>query len=326
MKALITTVPFGTQNNLPLKLLEDAGIEYLINPLDKKLTESELVNMISDFDIIIAGTEIISKKVMDMGINLKMISRVGIGLDGVDLISARDRDIIVSYTPDAPAPAVSELTIGMMLTLLRSVHVSNMQMHQGEWKRFFGRRLSECVVGIIGVGRIGRGVIEHLSGFNLKTILLNDIKSSDEYDGCDNIKWVDKETIYKEADIITLHIPLTVKTKGMVRSSHLKSMKHDAIIINTARGGIINEDDLYAVMQEGHLSAAAIDVFNQEPYDGKLIEIERCLLTAHMGSMSIDCRTEMEIKATEEAVRFVKKEELKSKVPESEYFVQQEGL
>ena len=113
MKALITTVPFGTQNNLPLKLLEDAGIEYLINPLDKKLTESELVNMISDFDIIIAGTEIISKKVMDMGINLKMISRVGIGLDGVDLISARDRDIIVSYTPDAPAPAVSELTIGI---------------------------------------------------------------------------------------------------------------------------------------------------------------------------------------------------------------------
>jgi len=103
-------------------------------------------------------------------------------------------------------------------------------------------------------------------------------------------------------------------------------MKSDAIIINTSRGGIVNEKDLYDVMQSGHLSGAAIDVFNEEPYNGPLKEIERCLLTAHMGSMSVDCRTRMEIEATEEAVRFLTGKKLEGKVPEGEYEVQRKGL
>ena len=128
-KVLITTVPFGDKNRLPLELLESAGIECLINPLNKKLTESQLTDMITDFDVIIAGTEPISEKVMKRASKLKLISRVGIGLESVDLISAQKWGIKVSYTPDAPAPAVSELTLGLMLCLLRSVHVSNAQMH-----------------------------------------------------------------------------------------------------------------------------------------------------------------------------------------------------
>ena len=112
----------------------------------------------------------------------------------------------------------------------------------------------------------------------------------------------------------------------MIRKKHLLSMKQDAIIINTARGGIINEQDLYEVMQSGHLSGAAIDVFEQEPYDGPLKEIQRCLLTAHMGSMSVDCRTRMEIEATEEAIRFLTGKPLEGVVPEDEYDVQKESL
>ena len=175
MKVLITTVPFADKNKLPLRLLEKKGIEYLINPLNKKLTEDELANMVTDFDVIIAGTEQITAKVMDKAKNLRMISRVGIGLDSVDLLAARDRDIVVSYTPDAPAPAVAELTIGIMLTLLRSAHVSNSQMHFGQWHRFFGRRLSKVTIGIIGIGRIGQGVLEHLKGFGNPKILVNDV-------------------------------------------------------------------------------------------------------------------------------------------------------
>ena len=120
-----------------------------------------------------------------------------------------------------------------------------------------------------------------------------------------NIEWVSKEKIYQEADIISLHVPLKHLTKNMICKEHLLSMKEDAIVINTARDGIINEQDLYEVMQGGHLSVAAIDVFDFEPYSGPLREIQRCLLTAHMGSMSVDCRTRMEIEATEEAVRFL---------------------
>jgi len=325
-KVLITTVPFGERNRLPLDLLEHNNIDYTINPLNKKLTEEEVIEMVADFDVIIAGTESITKKVFNNASNLKMISRVGIGLDSVDLLEAKKQSVTVSYTPDAPAPAVAELTIGLMLTLLRSVQLSNMGMHNGKWHRFFGRRLSEVTIGIIGIGRIGAGVLQHLQGFGSPKILVNDISYDNNLDKKFNIEWLDKETIYQRADVITIHTPLTTQTKDMIKKKQLLSMKEDAIIINTARGGIINEQDLYEVMQDGHLSGAAIDVFNFEPYNGKLKEISRCILTAHMGSMSVDCRTRMEIEATEEVVRFLTNQSLESVVPEEEYAVQREGL
>lgn len=325
-KALITTVPFGDKNRLPLELLENAGIDYLINPLNKKLTEDQLADMVADFDVIIAGTELITEKVMARASKLKLISRVGVGLDGVDLMAAKERGIRVAYTPDAPAPAVAELTLGMMLTLLRSVHVSNAQMHEGKWQRIFGRRLAEITVGIIGVGRIGTRVLRRTKAFGTPRILVNDIMPNYELNREFKLDWVTKEQIYQEADLVSLHLPLTHLTKNMIRREQLLSMKHDAIIINTARGGIINEGDLHDVMMAGHLSGAAIDVFEHEPYSGPLSQIERCLLTAHMGSMSVDCRTRMEIEATEEAVRFLTGKPLTSEVPQAEYDVQSQGL
>ena len=179
-KILITTVPFGDRNRFPLDLLEKANIEYLINPHKTKLTEDQLVKMVSDFDVIIAGTEPITEKVMTQATKLKLVSRVGIGLDGVDLMAARNRGIKVSYTPDAPAPAVAELALGMMLTLLRSVHISNFRMHQGKWQRIFGRRLTEITVGIIGMGRIGTHLLRCIKGFDTLQVLANDNLPNDE--------------------------------------------------------------------------------------------------------------------------------------------------
>lgn len=326
MKVLITTVPFGDKNRSPIDLLDEAGIEFVINPLDKKLTEQELADMVADYDAIIAGTEPITDYVMCRASNLRMISRVGIGLDSVDLMAAERRGIKVSYTPDAPAPAVAELTIGLMISLLRSVHLSNLIMHRGEWKRYFGRRLTETTVGVIGLGRIGKRVLNLLETFGTPRLLVNDIVTDKEIGRKFKIEWVTKDTIYREADIVTCHVPLTTKTKNMICREQLESMKQDAILINTARGGIVNEAELFDVMQAGHLSGAAIDVFEQEPYVGNLSDIERCLLTSHMGSMSIDCRTRMEIEATEEAVRYLTGRALEGEVPEEEYAVQREGL
>ena len=324
-KVLITTIPFGDRSRLSLELLENANIEYLINPLNKKLTEDQLADIVTDFDVIIAGTEPITEKVMNMASNLKLISRVGIGLDNVDLLAAQKRGIKVSYTPDAPTAAVAELSIGLMLSLLRSVHVSNLQMHQGQWYRFLGKRLEEITVGIIGMGRIGTGVLKRLKGFGTSKILVNDIEPNSELDNEFKLEWTSKEKIYKESDIISLHLPITDLTKNLIRKEHLLTMKPDAAIINTSRGGIINEADLYDVMHSGHLSGAAIDVFEKEPYDGPLKEIERCLLTAHMGSMSVDCRTRMEIEATEETVRFFRGNNLEKEVPQDEYELQSQG-
>jgi D-3-phosphoglycerate dehydrogenase / 2-oxoglutarate reductase len=318
-KVLITTAPFGANNRFPLDLLENAGVEYLINPHNKKLTENQLSELISDFDVLIAGTEQITEKVMAQAPKLKLISRVGIGLDSIDLISARKRGIKVSYTPDAPAPAVAELALGMILTLLRSVHISNLQMHQGKWERILGRRLDDVTLGIVGVGRVGTHLLRCMRGFGKIRILVNDILPNFKLNTDFKLEWVPKEQIYKEADVISLHLPLTPLTRNMICSEQLLQMKNETLIINTSRGGIINENDLYTVMRNGHLGGAAIDVFENEPYKGKLADVDRCLLTAHMGSMSIDCRSQMEIEATEEAVRFLSGKQLECEVPSLEY-------
>ncbi len=325
-KALITTVPFADKNRLPIELLESAGIEYLINPLGRKLKEEELAEMVADFDVIIAGTEPITDLVMSRASRLKLISRVGIGLDSVDLMAAEKRGIKVSYTPDAPAPAVAELTLGLMLSLLRSVQLANLQMHNGQWQRHFGRRLAEITVGVIGVGRIGSRVLRRIPAFGTPRVLVNDIRPDPLAAPELKLEWVGKDEIYRQADLISLHVPLTAHTKNMIRREHLLKMKPDALLINTSRGGVINEQDLAEVMRAGHFGGAAIDVFEHEPYGGELAKIDRCLLTAHMGSMSVDCRTRMEIEATEEAVRFLTGRPLQGLVPSDEYDVQRQGL
>jgi D-3-phosphoglycerate dehydrogenase / 2-oxoglutarate reductase len=325
-KALITTVPFADRNRLPLELLESAGIEYLINPLGRKLKEPELAEMAADVDVLIAGTEPITERVMAQARQLKLISRVGIGLDSVDLLAAEKRGIQVSYTPDAPAPAVAELTVGLMLSLLRFIHVSNLQMHAGHWHRHFGRRIAEVTLGIIGTGRIGARVLRRISSFGTPRVLVNDLSPDPKLVPELKLEWVSKEDIYKHADLISLHVPLTAHTKNMIRREHLLQMKPDALVINTSRGGVINERDLAEVLQSGHLGGAAIDVFEREPYEGDLARVERCILTSHMGSMSVDCRTRMEIEATEEAVRFLTGKPLQAKVPPAEYDVQRQGL
>ena len=318
-RVLVTTVPFASENKLPLDLLESRGIEYLINPLNRKLKEKELIDLVKDFDAIIAGTEPITAKVLEAAPSLKIISRVGIGLDSVDLLEAKNRKIASSYTPDAPAPAVAEITIGLMLSLLRYINIANSEMHEGKWNRYYGRRIPEITLGIIGVGRIGGRVLRRLSSFGSPRVLVNDIEPKENITEKLKLEWVDKETIYKKADLISLHLPLTNLTKNMITYDQLKMMKSDAMIINTSRGGIINENDLAKVLREPHLSGAAIDVFENEPYSGDLKNIKNCLLTSHMGSMSLDCRSKMEIEAVEEVVRFFTNKPLKRPVPEEEY-------
>jgi len=319
LKVLISTAPFAVRDKTPLQILEDAGIDYVINPLGRKFKGEEIYNEIAGYDALIAGTEVIDKRTITRSDKLKLIARVGIGLDNVDLLAARNHGVDVCYTPDAPSPAVAELTITMILTMLRQAHISNYQMHAGVWHRYFGRRLSKCTVGVIGVGRIGKRVINHLLGFDVENILVNDLDKSISVRDPDKIQWRDKEFIYREADIITIHVPLTAETKGMIQEPQFSIMKEDAIVVNTARGGIIDEDALFDALKAGKISGAAIDVFEREPYQGKLRQADNCLLTAHMGSMSIDCRTRMEIEATEDTVRYLSGIPLERQVPEYEY-------
>jgi D-3-phosphoglycerate dehydrogenase / 2-oxoglutarate reductase len=318
-KVLITTIPFGARDKMPLELLDDNNIEYTINPYKRKIKESELAELIPDYDGLIAGTETISQRVLDNANNLKIISRVGIGLDGLDLLTARAKNILVTYTPDAPAPAVAELTLGLMICLLRNIHVSNAEMHKGGWERHFGRRIADITIGIIGAGRIGQRVLRRTKSFGTPKILVNDLITYPNLEREFKLHWVTKDTIYRQSDIISLHLPLTTKTRNMITRKEMYNMKLDAMLINTSRGGIINEQDLFEVLKKGHLQGAAIDVFENEPYDGPLKELDNCILTSHMGSMTLDCRSRMEIEATREIVNFFSGNDLSNMVPEFEY-------
>lgn len=320
---LITTVPFGEFDPTPLSRLHAADGEatFVVNPIGRKLKEAELAELAPDFDILIAGTEPITRRVMQAAPRLKLISRVGIGLDSVDLHAARELGIAVSYTPDAPAPAVAELTLAHMLNMLRFLPVIDRKMRAKEWHRIMGERLALQTVGIIGTGRIGSRVLRHLHGFAPARILVNDLQPDTELYAKYNAEHVDKETLYREADVISLHVPLTRQTRHMIGAREMAMMKPTARLVNTARGGIVHEGDLYEALTGGRIAGAAIDVFEEEPYSGPLTQTERCLISCHMGSMTQDCRAEMEIRATEEALRFVRGEPLAGVVPEYEYDV-----
>lgn len=322
LKAIVTTVPFGSIDPKPVELMHKNGLEHVINPLGRKLRPEEVADVIKGFPIIIAGTEPITAKIMDASPELKAICRVGIGLDSIDLVAARQRGIAVSYTPDGPSPAVAELTIGLIIDQLRGVSRADRVIRAGNWNRIPGGRVSLSTIGIIGVGRIGGRLLNHLAGgFPGVRILANDVDPSvqESFRDFPSVKWVEKETIYREADIVSLHAPLTPETIGLVGEAELAMMKRGSFIINTARGGMIDETSLAASLSSDHLAGAAIDVFEEEPYKGPLAEIENIVLTCHMGSMTRDCRARMEIEATEEAIRFAQGKDFLSPVPESEY-------
>jgi len=321
-RILVTTHPFGEKDPRPLEILSKHGINYSLNPYGRKLTEDDLIKLVRDYDVLIAGTEKISRKVLDSAKNLKLISRVGIGLDGIDLIEAKKRNIKVSYTPDAPSPAAAELTISLFLNLLRSVHISNNMMHNGIWYRHFGKRIENLTIGIIGFGRIGTRVVKILQGFGCKKILINDLPEKKDCIKRKGFIFRSKDEIMRQSDIVSLHLPLNKFTNNMITYEKLCMMKPDSYIVNISRGGIINEEDLFKILKEQKISGAAVDTFVEEPYNGPLTRLDNCILTSHMGSMSIDCRAQMEIEATKEAVLFITQNKTLRDVPQEEYEVQ----
>ncbi|MGK5092508.1 phosphoglycerate dehydrogenase [Deltaproteobacteria bacterium TL4] len=328
-KIFISTVPFGEIDRTPLDLLEQTGWDYQINPLGRKLTPEEVGAFVKDGEGLIAGTENLDV-VLKTAKNLKIISRVGIGLDSVPLAKCKELGITVAYTPDAVTHAVAEFTVGMMVSVTRYVCQADRNARKPVWKRFIGKRIGESVLGIIGVGRIGTQIIRLISGFKPKEILVNDLKDKtqeiqqlrDQYGLC--IRQVEKEEIYKNADILSLHVPLSPLTRNLINKDVFPQFRKDVFLINQARGGIVNESDLYEALKAQTIAGAAIDVFEQEPYTGPLTELENIVLTQHMGSCSFDCRSRMEIEAAENLIRFFKKEPLLGEVPEEEYTYQQQ--
>jgi len=318
-RVLVSTSPFASEDPALLSLLDRPDIECVMNPLGRRLTELELMELVKDVDILIAGTEPITASVLERAQNLKLISRVGIGLDSVDLCESRARGIAVTYTPDAPSTAVAELTVGLVFCLLRSIHVSNLRMRSASWTRHFGESIEDVSIGIVGVGRIGSRVAKMVTALGARDVVACDPQRELEGLRLDGVRWSTHDELYRSSDVISLHVPLTRHNRGMIGTRELSSMRPSVCLINTSRGGVVNEQALLAHLDAGGLGAVALDVFENEPYEGPLTSYDRVLLTAHMGSMTRRSRKQMEWEATMDVLRFLEGDDLQGTVPDTEY-------
>ena len=200
---LIATYPFGLCGNLPVKLLEDEGYNIKYNFLGRRLKGNEVREMLKGINAVIAGTEPYNKDTIQYAGDLEVISRVGIGLDSVDFSACLEKNIKVAYTPDAPSDSVADLTVAQIFNLLRGLHISNKSVKNGIWKRILGISIKQIKVGILGVGRIGSRVIDRLKPFGAN-IIACDVNPNYNING---VGWVDKDILFKESDLISIHIP-----------------------------------------------------------------------------------------------------------------------
>lgn len=318
-RVAVTTEMFGEVNPEPRQMLERLGCEIVMNPYRRTLDKDETLSLLEGCQAVIAGTEQLSDDVLEHAPDLRLIARVGVGIDAVDLLSARRRKILVTYTPDAVAPAVADYTIGLMIALSRNIVTVHEGMRNGIWSRPMGRRLEDCRIGIIGVGRTGSRVIRHLAtGFHCH-VVAHDIKPNFALGEQYGVTWTSREKIYRTCNLISFHLPLDLDTKGMVRKEQIDAMQPGTMLINTSRGGIIDEQALYEGLASNHLGGAALDVFVQEPYRGPLAALPNCIVTSHIASCAADCRFRMEYEAAQEVARFIEGQPPVTPVPEGEY-------
>lgn len=297
---LITTSTFARYDETIASDIENNNLSYICNPFQRKLTENELLELVIQHDPIgiIAGVEPITKKVLKAAKNLKTISRAGIGVDSVDLTAAQELGITVRNTPDAPTQAVAELTLGLILTLLRKIHVADKNIREGKWYRPNGFLLSEKVIGIVGCGRIGKRLARLLKGFNCKAIGYDPVKIE-----TDDLISVSIDQLLAESDIISLHLPYRKDTHHFIDAGKITMMKKGSFLINASRGGLVDENAVYSALLSGHLNGLGMDCFENEPYNGNLIKMENTVLTSHIGSYARESRIAMERHAVDNLLK-----------------------
>jgi len=296
MKVLCTTSSFHA-SGFP------ENYEIIYNPLKRRLSEQEAYDLVHKHqpDGIIAGVEPLTRRIMQASKNLKVISRCGVGMDSVDMEAAADLDISVINTPTVTVKPVAELTVGMIYSLVRDILGSDRDMKNNNWNKKNGGLVSEKSIGIIGCGRIGSYVARLLHPTGAVLYGYDPIVKEHQY-----CKMVSFYEIITHCDIISLHIPLPEDTQNLISDVVLSSMKNGSIIINNSRGGLIDEKALYKHLKNKHIAGAGLDVFDQEPYNGPLCQLDNTILTPHIGSTAGDSRQKMEAESVENLVRLFK--------------------
>jgi phosphoglycerate dehydrogenase-like enzyme len=306
MKVKVSNIAFS-KNELLVEKLNEFFPGSVINTEGRRYSHDELVNYFSDADAVIVGLEQVTPQLLDELPNLRIIAKYGVGLDNIDIAACKARNVEIGWTGGVNKNSVAEMVVGFMLSLSRNLFTTSNQLKNGVWNKNGGFQLSGKTIGIIGVGHIGKELIRLLKPFNCR-ILVNDIIDISDYASENGVYMVDKDVIYSESDIISLHIPLSDDTYNLFNSEVFKKMKSTAFLINTARGGIVNENDLKTALSSGVIAGAALDVFESEPpSDLELLQLENLICTPHTGGNSYEAVVAMGISAIEHLLNYQNK-------------------
>ena len=293
MQILISTSSFNLDNFSELSVIRSSGIKVKLNPFKTRLTEDQVIELLGAESVgLIAGLESLNSRVLRSATALKVIARVGTGLDSVDLGEAAKLGIKVLNTPDAPTSAVAELTLGHILGLLRNIAKADRQIRDNKWQGQMGSLLETKTVGVVGFGRIGQRVAKLVASFGAKVIVSDPYTDTTEYENCA------LDELCQRVDVLTLHLPYVEKTHNLIGSRQFQLMKKGSFVINVSRGGLIDEIALLQAVESEHIAGAALDCFEQEPYFGPLSKLENVQMTAHMGTYARETRDQMEREAS----------------------------
>lgn len=262
--------------------------DALFNDSGATLKGETLVDFLRGTQAAVVGLERIDDALLDRVPDLRIVAKYGVGIDNIDLEAFARRGIRLGWTPGVNRRSVAELVIAFAITLLRGVSQANLALRAGAWRQFPGRQLSGRTVGIVGCGHVGRDVATLLRGFGCR-LLAHDIRDVSAFCHANHIEIVGLKDLLARADVVTLHVPLDASTRGMIGAAQLALMKPDAILINAARGGIVDESALRAALESSRLAGAAFDVFATEPPDDPaLLGLPNFLSTPHIGGSAAE--------------------------------------
>lgn len=300
---LTTTSSFGQLDCAALDELRSDGWTIKLNPLGRRFTEDDAIKVFAEENVVglIAGVEPLTRKVFEANPQLRFVSRCGTGTDSVDLLAAAEHDVVVLRTPDAPARAVAEFALGLILASIRRISEADRAARKGEHGPLMGSLLHQKTVGILGMGRIGSGLTALLAPFEVDVIFYDPIEIS--HSSARQVASLDE--LFEQSDVVSIHCALTDETRGLVTSAHLSLLGEAGILLNTARAGIVSDDDVLNALDQEILGYAAIDAF-EDHGDPRIANLENLLVTNHMGSAAKETRQQMEREAAENLARSVR--------------------
>lgn len=302
-KILVTARSFRQTQGPHQQLLREAGYSLAESPYDRPLDPAELIPLVSDVVAIILGLDQVTSEVISQAQQLRVISRFGVGVENVDLQAATAHGVVVTNTPGANRVAVAELTMALILALARRIPYHDRLVKQGQWRRAPGVELYDATLGLVGFGNIGREVAQRAAAFGMRILYNDPAPAPPELLARLGASYRSLEELLTESDIISLHLPLNQDTRHLIDRRALERMQPSAFLLNTSRGGLVDEQALYEALEQGRLAGAACDVFAKEPpANSPLLALENFIATPHIGSATAATTLRLGLRAAQNAV------------------------